>query len=240
MGRPLHKDIALKEQETNNTFLRIDMENSPINWSPLFRYRDNIHRTYRAVWDIPLIKKRSALFKKILKDGMSILDAGAGMRGMEADIAKAGITVTYKSMDIDKTNHHDYYDLADIKDEQFDVVVSFEVIEHMGLEEGLVFLTRLRELTKDGGLIILSTPNIFNPGRFMRDATHKTFYCYDELCGLLNMAGFEIRDVYRSYNDAFHRYLLKAYILKFLFRFLGIDYAHSIFVVGERKGGPKP
>jgi 2-polyprenyl-3-methyl-5-hydroxy-6-metoxy-1,4-benzoquinol methylase len=220
-----------------NSLSRIDMEENPIDWSRLFHYRDNIHRTYAEVWDIPLIKKRSALLKKIMKSGMTVLDVGAGMRGMETDIAKAGFTVTYKSMDIDRTNRHDFYDLADIGKEQFDIVSSFEVIEHMSLEEGLRFFTRLRELTKDGGLVVVSTPDIFTPGRFMRDATHKTFYCYDELCGLLNMAGFEIKHVFRSYNDAFHRYLLKAYLLKFFFRFLGIDYAHSIFVVGERKGG---
>jgi 2-polyprenyl-3-methyl-5-hydroxy-6-metoxy-1,4-benzoquinol methylase len=223
-----------------NSLSRIDMENLPIDWSQLFRYRDNIHRTYRAVWDIPLIKKRSALLKRILKNGMSVLDVGAGMRGMEADIVKTGLSVSYHSMDIDRTNRHDYYDLDDIGNEQFDAVSSFEVIEHMGLEEGLRFFIRLRELTKVGGLIVVSTPDIFTPGRFMRDSTHKTFYCYDELCGLLNMAGFEITHVYRSYNDAFHRYLLKVYILKFLFRFLGIDYAHSIFVVGEKKGGLNP
>ncbi len=213
------------------------MEDKPIDWSRLFQYRDRIHRRYREVWDIPIVKKRSHLLKTILKDGMSLLDVGAGMRGMEADIARAGISVSYKSMDIDRTNHHDFYDLADIGNEQFDVVSLFEVIEHMSLEEGLGLFKRLRELTKEGGLIVVSTPNIFNPARFMRDATHKTFYCYDELCGLLNMAGFEVKSVYRSYNDAFHRYLFKVYIFGFLFRFLSIDYAHSIFVVGERKGG---
>ena len=32
---------------------------------------------------------------------------------------------------------------------------------------------------------MISTPNIFNPGRFWRDATHKVAYCYDELAGVL-------------------------------------------------------
>jgi hypothetical protein len=69
----------------------------------------------------------------------------------------------------------------------------------------------------------------------MRDATHQTFYAYDELCGLLNIAGFEIKEVNRSYNDAFHRYLLKVFFFGWLFRFLGIDYAYSIFVAGEKQ-----
>jgi predicted SAM-dependent methyltransferase len=110
----------------------------------------------------------------------------------------------------------------------------FEVIEHMPLQEGLDLMKKLYSIMNERGVIILSTPNIFNPARYMRDATHKTFYAYDELCGLLNLAGFEIKGVYRSYNDAFHRYVLKIYLLGWLFRFLGIDYAYSIFVVGER------
>ena len=211
------------------------MEGPDIQWSRLFAYRDKIHKKYREVWDIPIVKKRSHLLKGILKNGMSLLDAGGGLRGMKDEISRMGFDIIYKSMDVDRSNPHDYYDLNDIQ-ETFDVVTLFEVIEHVGLEEGLKLLKRLAEITKPGGLVVVSTPNIFNPARFMRDSTHKTFYGYDELCGLLNMAGFEIKNVYRSYNDAFHRYLLKVYLLNFLFRFLSIDYAYSIFIVGQKAG----
>lgn len=206
-------------------------------WSKLFAYRDRIHKRYREIWDVPLIKKRSLLLRRYLSDGMKVLDVGAGMRGMETEIARLGINVTYKSMDIDRGNTHDFYDTADIH-EQFDAIIMFEVIEHLGLEEGLGLLTRLTGTLKEKGLIICSTPNIFNPARYMRDATHRTFYGYDELCGLLMLAGFEIKDVYRSFNDAVHRYILKVYLLGFVFRFLSIDYAYSVFVVGERRGLP--
>jgi 2-polyprenyl-3-methyl-5-hydroxy-6-metoxy-1,4-benzoquinol methylase len=210
------------------------MENISGEWSKLFAYRDRIHKRYRDIWDVPLVKKRSPLLKQYLKDGMTVLDVGAGLRGMKNEIEKLGIKVEYKSMDIDRSNFHDFYDIADIR-EKFDAVIMFEVIEHLPLEDGLAFLKGLREITKEKGIIIISTPNIFNPSRYMRDATHKTFYGYDELCGLLNLAGFGIKDVYRSFNDAVHRYFLKVYILGFLFRVLTIDYALSVFVVGERE-----
>lgn len=215
-------------------FKRFAMENVRSEWSSLFFYRDKIHQRYSEVWDIPLIKKRSHLLGGLLKDGMTLLDIGAGMKGMKAEIADLGIKLTYKSMDVDRSNQHDYYDLESIS-ERFDAIIMFEVIEHMSLQEGLDLMKKLYSIVNEGGIIILSTPNIFNPSRYMRDATHQTFYAYDELCGLLNIAGFLIKDVYRSYNDAFHRYLLKAYMLGWLFRFLGIDYAYSIFVVGEKK-----
>ncbi len=210
------------------------MENISGEWSKLFAYRDRIHKRYRDIWDVPLVKKRSPLLKRYLKDGMSVLDVGAGMKGMKGEIEKLGISVQYKSMDIDRSNVHDFYDVADIR-EKFDAVIMFEVIEHLSLEDGLALLRSLREITKERGVIIVSTPNIFNPSRYMRDSTHKTFYGYDELCGLLNLAGFGIKDVCRSFNDAVHRYVLKVYLLGFLFRLLTIDYALSVFVIGERE-----
>jgi len=210
------------------------MENVHTEWSSLFSYRDKIHKRYSEVWDIPLVKKRSHLLKGMLRDGMTLLDIGAGMKGMKAEIANLGIRLTYKSMDVDRSNPHDYYDVESIS-ERFDAIIMFEVIEHMSLQEGLDLMKKLYSIMNEKGIIILSTPNIFNPGRYMRDATHKTFYAYDELCGLLNITGFNIKEVYRSYNDAIHRFFLKVYMLGWLFRFLGIDYAYSIFVVGEKK-----
>ena len=210
------------------------MENVHTEWSSLFSYRDKIHKRYSEVWDIPLVKKRSHLLKGMLRDGMTLLDIGAGMKGMKAEIANLGIRLTYKSMDVDRSNPHDYYDVESIS-ERFDAIIMFEVIEHMSLQEGLDLMKKLYSIMNEKGIIILSTPNIFNPGRYMRDATHKTFYAYDELCGLLNITGFNIKEVYRSYNDAIHRYFIKVYMLGWLFRFLGIDYAYSIFVVGEKK-----
>ena len=210
------------------------MENVHTEWSSLFSYRDKIHKRYSEVWDIPLVKKRSHLLKGMLRDGMTLLDIGAGTKGMKAEIANLGIRLTYKSMDVDRSNPHDYYDVESIS-ERFDAIIMFEVIEHMSLQEGLDLMKKLYSIMNEKGIIILSTPNIFNPGRYMRDATHKTFYAYDELCGLLNITGFNIKEVYRSYNDAIHRYFLKVSMLGWLFRFLGIDYAYSIFVVGEKK-----
>jgi 2-polyprenyl-3-methyl-5-hydroxy-6-metoxy-1,4-benzoquinol methylase len=205
-----------------------------LEWSKLFTYRDRIHNRYREIWDIPLIKKRAPLLKRVLQNGMTILDVGAGARGMKREIEALGFNVDYKSMDIDRSVKHEFYDLQEIT-EAFDIIICFEVIEHLSLEEGSILTQRLFELTKKGGLVILSTPNIFNPSRYFRDATHRTFYPYDEFCGILAMAGFEIKEVYRSFNDAFHRYVVKVYVLGWLFRLLSIDYANSIFVVAEKR-----
>jgi len=211
------------------------MENKDtvLEWSKIFEFRELIHKRYKDVWHIPLIKRRSVLFKRFLRDGMSVLDVGAGFRSAEKEIKKLWINIDYKSMDIDKSIYHDYYDLSDIK-EDFDAILLFEVIEHLSLEDGINLLKKLHRLTKKNGFIIVSTPNIFNPSRFMRDATHKTFYAYDELSGILNLSGYQIEEIYRSYNDAFHRYFFKVFITGFLFKTFGIDYAYSIFIVARK------
>jgi hypothetical protein len=136
-------------------------------------------------------------------------------------------------MDIEREGGHDYYSLDGIE-ENFNVILVFEVIEHLGLEEGVEMLRRIYSLLEEGGYLILSTPNTFNPGRFWRDATHKVAYCYDELGGLLLGENFKIKGMYRTYNDVFHRYLLRVYIMSPLHRYLGIDFAKSILVVAEK------
>jgi 2-polyprenyl-3-methyl-5-hydroxy-6-metoxy-1,4-benzoquinol methylase len=205
-----------------------------IEWSQLFSSRERIHRRYRSIWDIPLIRNRSHLLARVLKNGMSLLDVGAGTKGMAEEIKKAGFTINYKSLDPDKSIEHDFHDISEVN-ESFDVVALFEVIEHLSLDQGFDLLQTLKGKLNDGGLILLSTPNVFNPSRFFRDATHKTFYAYDELAGMVEMAGYEVQKLYRQFNDAFHRYILKVYFLSPLFRLLSIDYAYSIYVVGMKK-----
>jgi SAM-dependent methyltransferase len=209
------------------------MERNEVAWSKLFAFRDNIHARYREIWDVPLVKKRLPLLTTFLGKGMTLLDAGAGMKGMKKDVEGLGLNIRYKSMDVDRTNAHDFYDLKAIN-ETFDAVLLFEVIEHLPVEQGLDLLSDLFRITKDGGVIIVSTPNIFNPSRYMRDATHRTPYAYDELAGLMGLAGYDVVALYRSYNDAFHRYVMKRYLFSFLFRFLAIDYAYTIFAVGKK------
>jgi 2-polyprenyl-3-methyl-5-hydroxy-6-metoxy-1,4-benzoquinol methylase len=137
-------------------------------------------------------------------------------------------------MDIDREQLHDFYSLEEIQ-ESFDVIFLFEVIEHLNFEEGVQLLKKSYDLLNGEGRLILTTPNIFNPSRFLRDATHKVAYCYDELGGLLLAQGFQIKVMYRTYNDAYHRYLFRLYVMAPLHRYLGIDFAKSILVVAEKR-----
>ena len=205
-----------------------------ISWSKLFDYRDKIHQEYPEVWDLKILRKRFPLMVENIRDGEKILDIGASNRNLEGRLKRHYPNLIYKSMDVDREQSHDFYSLDEIQ-ETFDVVFLFEVIEHLGLEEGVRLLGKIYGLLNEGGRLILTTPNVFNPSRFWRDATHQVAYCYDELGGFLLAQGFQIKAMYRTYSDAFHRYLFRLYVMAPLHRYLGIDFAKSILVIAEKK-----
>ena len=204
-----------------------------IPWSRLFEHRGKIHDRYPDIWDLKILRKRLPLMVETIRDGERILDIGASDRNLEGRLKRHFPKLVYKSMDIDRERFHDFYSLEEIR-ESFDVVFLFEVIEHLDLEEGIRLFRRIYDFLNPGGRLILTTPNVFNPGRYWRDATHRVAYCYDELGGLLLAHHFEIRAMYRTYNDAFLKFLFRIYVMAPLHRYLGIDFAKSILVVAEK------
>jgi SAM-dependent methyltransferase len=207
--------------------------NERLSWSKLFEYREQIHYRYPEIWDLRILRKRFPLMVKTIQDSEKVLDIGASNRNLQERLKRHFPKLIYKSMDIDREQFHDFYSLEEIQ-ESFDVVFLFEVIEHLGLEEGIQLLKGIYRLLNEGGRLILTTPNVFNPSRFWRDATHKVAYCYDELGGLLLSQNFKIKGMYRTYNDAFHRYLFRVYVMSSLHRYLGMDFAKSILIVAEK------
>jgi len=205
------------------------------SWSKLFEYRDQIHHRYPEIWNLRILRKRFPLMVKTIQDNEKVLDIGASNRNLQERLKRHFPKLIYKSMDVDREQFHDFYGLEEIH-ESFDVIFLFEVIEHLSLEEGIHLLKRVFELLNEGGRLILTTPNVFNPSRFWRDATHQVAYCYDELGGLLLAQGFSITAMYRTYNDVFHRYFFRVFVMAPVHRYLGIDFAKSILIVAEKSG----
>jgi len=84
--------------------------------------------------------------------------------------------------------------------------------------------------------VVLTTPNTFYPPAYLRDSTHRTPFCYDELGGLLLRHGFELTGVFRLYHAPFVWKVLRRGLLAPLHRVLGIDFARQIAIVGRRSG----
>jgi SAM-dependent methyltransferase len=205
------------------------------DWSQIIHYRDQIHQRYRKIWNIPLIKRRFSLIDRNIRPGMRLLDVGAGERGMKGKIGKKHDGVIYKSMDIDGRLLHDYYALDEV-DEQFDLILLLDVIEHLVLEDGVKMLKRINELLVEGGKLIINIPNIFNPSRFWLDATHKTAYSYDELGGIVLSQGFDVLEIYRTYKDSFPKYFLRLTLFYPLHRILNVDFAKSVILLAQKRG----
>jgi len=205
-----------------------------MDWSELNCYRESIHKRFPGIWDLKIVKKRLPVLLKHIQNGDRILEIGAYDRKLGEKIKAHLPRVEYRSMDIDRSLYHDYYTLKDVEG-KFNEVLLFEVIEHLDVEEGVKLLKKIHELLYPGGKLILSTPNVMNPVRVWQDGlTHRVRYYYEELGSLLLSQGFEVVHIYRVFNDAFFRYLVKVYLFSLLHRYLGIDFAKSILVVAKR------
>jgi len=117
--------------------------NKETSWSKLFEYREQIHKMYRDIWDMKILRKRFPLMVRMIGDGEKILDIGASNRNLEKRLKRHFPNLIYKSMDIDREQVHDFYSMEEIR-ETFDVVFLFEVIEHLELEESAAFAEVLR------------------------------------------------------------------------------------------------
>jgi SAM-dependent methyltransferase len=204
-----------------------------MDWSERFNWREQVHERYREVWDLKLVRKRLPYISSFIKDGESVLEIGASNRRLEKRLKAFHPNLRYKSMDIDPSYPHDYSSFEEIR-ETFDVVLLFEVIEHIDLKGGGEMVAKIYQVLNPGGRVILSTPNIYTPGQYWMGVDHLTAYHYEELGALFVSQGFDIIDIRRVYNDAFIQYVMKVYLLTPFFRFLKIDYTKSILLVARK------
>lgn len=204
-----------------------------IKWSEQLRLREKVHQQYPEIWDLKIVKKRLPIILRYLKDGEKVLEIGASDRGLEVRVKKYYPHAIYKSMDIDPSYPHDYSSFEDIRD-TFDMVFLFEVIEHLDLNEGREMVRNIYQVLNSGGRVIMTTPNIYTPGRYWKDVTHRTAYHYEELGGLVLWQHFELVEICRLFNESTINFLMRTYLLSPLFRFLGIDFTKSILLVARK------
>jgi SAM-dependent methyltransferase len=205
----------------------------PISYSRLNSCRKAVRRRWRRVWDLPLVRRPRYVAQRTLADGMRVLDVGASDRRLAGRLRESFPALIYESMDVDRCQPHDYYSMDDVTG-PYDAVILFEVLEHLPLVQGRDLLLTIHRILRPGGVLLVSTPNVFNPWRCLRTATHVVSFGYDELGGLLMMTGFRVRSLLRSHNDPVHRFVLRRYVFRWLFRILDMDFARSIVAVAER------
>ncbi|MGK2869801.1 MAG: class I SAM-dependent methyltransferase [Mycobacterium sp.] len=146
--------------------------------------------------------------------GRDVLEAGPG-EGYGADLI-AGVARTVTGVDYDEQAvahirakyprvHMHLGNLADLplSDGSVDVVVNFQVIEHLW-DQGQ-FVAECARVLRPGGLLLMSTPNriTFSPGR---DTPLNPFHTRElnaaELTELLEDGGFEVRSMLGVFHGA--------------------------------------
>ncbi len=206
------------------------------SWSQQYRRRREIAARFGGIFSVPIERRVRDVLLEHVADGASVLEIGAGDRSMGDKLRAKRMGLTYESLDIDSQGMHDYRDLSELS-RQYDCVFALEVMEHLSLEEITPWLQQLRGAVRPSGVLILSTPNTFFPMAYLRDVTHRTPLCYDELGALVEGAGFAVERIVRIYHDPVHRKLLRRYVFGWLFRLICIDFARQIVVVARLKSG---
>lgn len=210
------------------------MSNKPLDWSLMYKYRRATQRTFGDIWDLPIQKRHHHVISLHAQAGLNWLEIGAGDRRLKQELENQWPIKSYKSFDIDQRHPHDFFSLADIKG-QYDRICMFEMIEHITIDHAQEVLVTCRKSLVPGGKLFITTPNIYYPPGFLRDATHITPWAYDELGGLVCSAGFNVIAIYRLYSAALLRKITHRYLLASLHRFMGIDFSKQIMLVAEYK-----
>ena len=88
-----------------------------------------------------------------------------------------------------------------VPDGGFDVIVHYEVIEHMKVEHGMKMLKACRELLKVGGIMLMSTP-CYDGVRHAANHIHE--YTVPELEAAVKKAGFTVERRFGTFMDIKH------------------------------------
>lgn len=212
---------------------RVEAERAEPSWSQLHRFRRAAAQRLGDIYSLPIAKRASDLLVQQANRGNRVLEIGAGDRRMKDKLTRHHGEVHYESVDPDPQGNHDYRDLSEVTG-SYDLVFAFETAEHLPLEVLKPWLCTLFEHTRPGGTLILSTPNTYYPPAYLRDATHCTPLCYDELAGLCAAAGWHVTAVYRVHHEPLHRAFVRRYLFGWLFRLIGLDFARQIVLVACR------
>jgi 2-polyprenyl-3-methyl-5-hydroxy-6-metoxy-1,4-benzoquinol methylase len=206
---------------------------SEFSWSTLYRLRKEAARRFGPLYSLPIVKRASGILLDAARSGDRILEVGAGDRRMRAKLERAHGGVHYESLDVDPQGDHDYGSLSEVTG-PYDLVFAFEVVEHLPVDDIVPWLSALCQRTRRGGTLLLSTPNTYYPPAYLRDATHRTPLCYDELSALCAASGWQVERVMRVYHEPVHRTLVRRYLFGWLFRLLGLDFAKQIVLLARK------
>jgi 2-polyprenyl-3-methyl-5-hydroxy-6-metoxy-1,4-benzoquinol methylase len=204
-----------------------------LSWDRMYALRRAVRARFPDPLRLPRVRRPESLIAARLAEGANLLDVGAGDGKLAEKLRREGRHVAHTAVDPAGPSALRSLDEAE---GSFDAACLLEVVEHLSPDAGMALVRHTRAKLVPGGWLFLSTPNVFKPGQFHRDAAHRTAYCWEELGALLLAAGCELEGLYRVYNAPLLSRVLHLGLLWPLHRFLGVDCARSVMAAG-RKGG---
>jgi SAM-dependent methyltransferase len=200
------------------------------SWSELNDRRREVRERWPSIWRLPVIPRAARHAAARVRPGDRVLDVGASDGRFGRKLPEG---VCYEALDVDPRVPADHRSLSSVESASMDVVTCFETIEHLSLDEAFDLLRGIARVLRPGAVLFLSTPNVHHPWSYLRSATHRTPFCYDELGGLLVLAGLSVERLFRCHNESLLKRLLRPLALPFHFA-LGVDYAKGILAEARR------
>jgi SAM-dependent methyltransferase len=180
----------------------------------------------------PVVCGRDELMAAQLKGRNRILEVGAGDRPFLTNFPG-----TYKTMDVDPSQKHDFYSVEEIN-ERFDAVLMREVVEHISHDVFFRYLAKFAQILIPGGVLVLSTPNPWAGGTvFAYDYTHISPWNMRDMYSVLRCYGFQPVEIYRIIWPSRLQWLKKAYWALHS-RFYHLDYAGGYVAIGRVGSAP--
>lgn len=180
----------------------------------LIKFGDLKQTEYKGIQELAAFRLHTEVFgmlEPFLKKGMKVLDFGCGQGAFSQRLVDTGMIVDVCDLDIDqvKANVNKKYKLdlnepgiQDSITDKYDVIISMEIIEH--IHNPWKYLADSISLLKDGGIIVLSTPNVSNfisRLRFLMKGTLLAFEKNDLAHGHITPLTFiQLENMFKFYN----------------------------------------
>ena len=149
-----------------------------------------------------------------LVDGKTVLDAACGTGYGTYRLSKSakevfGIDISNDAIDYAKEHfqnpnlHYQTMSIADLQfdDETFDVITSFETIEHVTKELQIQFLHGIKKKLKKDGVLIISTPN----DQLLRDLSYGGYHNEFHLCEFTETEYIEFLNQFFKYVKIYYQ-----------------------------------
>ena len=136
----------------------------------------------------------------------NILDAGCGYGALlkclkdngyknvkGIDVSRDQVNVAHK-LGLKEVEYADLFSFLELKKQCYDVIICIDLIEHFDKNDLIVFLEKVKNSIKDGGIAIFRTPNIdapFGSTYAFGDFTHQTVLNYTSAMQLFRTLQFK-------------------------------------------------